>query len=92
MPQVLPEGTGGPRLRVGPGGVSGDALISVALAPAVTSAARRAAERPSSEQTSRYPMPPRLPRLSMGSQVPLAHLGHPAFKGAQALLGRRPGT
>lgn len=29
MPQVLPEGTEGPRLRAGPGGVSGNAVTSI---------------------------------------------------------------
>ena len=41
MPQVLPEGTGGPCLRAVPGGVFGHVVTSVALAPAITAAIHR---------------------------------------------------
>lgn len=33
MPQVLPGGTEGPRLRAGPGGVSGNAVTSISRSP-----------------------------------------------------------
>lgn len=96
MPQVLPEGTGGPRLRAGPGGVFGDAVTSVALALAIVLAYRcrvgasDVCTPPSLPRAS--DVPPNLPRLSLICQAPPADLSRPAFTGAHALLGGRPGV
>jgi hypothetical protein len=88
MPQVLPGGTGGPRLRAASGGVSGDAVTSVALVPAMTAAIlRRGGASEVCTDPSFYPVPLNLPRLLRGSQVLPAHLSRPAFRGAD---GRGP--
>ena len=87
MPQVLPEGTGGSRLRAGPGGVSGTAMTSVALAPAITAAIHRRGG------VSEVRIDPSLPRtfesppLLMVFQIPPAHLSRLACRGTD---GRGP--
>ena len=87
MPQVLPEGTGGPRLRTGPGGVSGTAMTSVALAPAITAAIHRRGGVSEVRIDPSLPRTSESPRLSLVSQIPPAHLSRLACRGTD---GRVP--
>lgn len=87
MPQALPGGTGGPRLRAASGGVSGDVVTSVALLPAITAAIRR---RGAAFEVCTHPALPR------ASESPPAIAGLPSPAGTPEtprIQGRaRPGT
>lgn len=72
MPQVLPGGTGGPRLRAASGGVSVDVVTSVALAPTIVPAPRRRGEAP---EVCTHPALPR------ASESPPAIAGLPSPAG-----------
>ena len=86
MPQVLPGGTGGPRLCAASDGVSVDVVTSVALVPVITAAIRR---RGGASEVCTHPALPR------ASESPPAIAGLPSPAGTPEpprIQGRgRPG-